>query len=89
MPAVDRNFYPGVLSGNCAGSIVVLVELTQLFRPTLTIKLISRIGGINAGKAFQVLPAIGEFVGGGVNALMMNVCGHGVLAFIRQCKVSS
>jgi len=50
---------------------------------SLTIKLISKLAGKNAAKAFKVMPAIGGVIGGGVNAVMMNGCGHVVLKAIK------
>lgn len=49
----------------------------------LTIKIISKIAGKNAARAIKAIPAVGGIVGGGVNAVMMNACGHGVIKVIK------
>lgn len=50
---------------------------------SLTIKLVSKLAGKNVAKTLKVLPAIGGVIGGSFNAIMMNVCGHGVLKVIK------
>ena len=49
----------------------------------LGIKLISKAGEKTLANVATMMPFIGSAVGGTVNGVMMNACGHGVIAFIK------
>ncbi len=50
---------------------------------TLGIKLISKAGEKTLLNIAKIVPFIGSAVGGTVNGVMMNACGHSVIAFIK------
>lgn len=56
--------------------------LKRMPRP-LVLKIISRVSGKSVAMIPKAIPVIGGIIGGGVNATMMNVCGHSVLKFIK------
>ncbi|MBE9001029.1 hypothetical protein IQ274_23100 [Nostoc sp. LEGE 12447] len=49
----------------------------------LGIKLISKAGEKTLVNVATMMPFIGSAIGGTVNGVMMNACGHSVIAFIR------
>ncbi|MEH2179618.1 EcsC family protein [Nostoc sp.] len=49
----------------------------------LGIKLISKAGEKTLVNVAKIIPFIGSAVGGTVNGVMMNACGHSVIAFIK------
>ncbi|MEA5625764.1 hypothetical protein [Nostoc sp. UHCC 0251] len=49
----------------------------------LEIKLISKAGEKTLVNVATMMPFIGSAIGGTVNGVMMNACGHGVIAFIK------
>ncbi|AUB38739.1 hypothetical protein COO91_04714 [Nostoc flagelliforme CCNUN1] len=49
----------------------------------LGIKLISKAGEKTLVNVATMMPFIGSVIGGTVNGVMMNACGHGVIAFIH------
>ncbi|MBD2529090.1 hypothetical protein H6G97_05705 [Nostoc flagelliforme FACHB-838] len=49
----------------------------------LGIKLISKAGEKTLLNVAKIVPFIGSAVGGTVNGVMMNACGHSVIAFIK------
>ncbi|MHC5717925.1 MAG: hypothetical protein ACYTX0_38965 [Nostoc sp.] len=49
----------------------------------LGIKLISKAGEKTLVNVAKMMPFIGSAVGGTVNGVMMNACGHSVIAFIK------
>ncbi|MBG1258670.1 EcsC family protein [Nostoc commune] len=49
----------------------------------LGIKLISKAGEKTFVNVAKMMPFVGSAVGGTVNGVMMNACGHSVIAFIR------
>jgi uncharacterized protein (DUF697 family) len=50
---------------------------------TLGIKLISKAGEKTLLNVAKIVPFIGSAVGGTINGVMMNACGHSVIAFIK------
>ncbi len=54
----------------------------------LGIKLISKAGEKTLVNVAKMMPFIGSAVGGTVNGVMMNACGHSVIAFIKAWKKS-
>lgn len=62
--------------------------LKRMPRPLL-LKLISRVSGKSVAIMPKAVPVIGGIIGGGVNAIMMNVCGHSVLIFIKAMGTDS
>ena len=49
----------------------------------LGIKLISKTGEKTLLNVAKIMPGIGSVIGGTVNGVMMNACGHSVVAFIK------
>lgn len=58
----------------------VLMKINRDF----ALKLIPAIGGKSAAKALKIIPAVGCVISGSTNAVMMNACGHSVLAFLDK-----
>ncbi|MEH2376873.1 MAG: hypothetical protein V7K15_28225 [Nostoc sp.] len=54
----------------------------------LGIKLISKAGEKTLGNVATMMPFIGSAVGGTVNGVTMNACGHSVVAFIKVWKTA-
>ena len=52
----------------------------------LGIKIISKTGQKTLINVAKIMPGIGSIVNGTVNGVMMNACGHSVLAFIKAWK---
>ncbi|BBD67066.1 hypothetical protein NIES4072_56390 [Nostoc commune NIES-4072] len=52
----------------------------------LGIRLISKAGEKTLANVATIMPFIGSAVGGTVNGVMMNACGHSVIAFIKVWK---
>jgi hypothetical protein len=52
----------------------------------LGIKLISKTGEKTLLNIAKIIPGIGCVIGGTVNGVMMNACGHSVVAFIKAWK---
>ena len=53
---------------------------------TLGIKLIAKTGEKTLVNVAKIVPFVGSAVGGTVNGVMMNACGHSVIAFIKVWK---
>jgi len=53
---------------------------------TLGIKLISKAGEKTLVNVAKMVPFLGGVVGGTVNGVMMNACGHSTIAFIKALK---
>lgn len=53
---------------------------------TLGIKLISKAGEKTLVNVAKMVPFLGSAVGGTVNGVMMNACGHATIAFIKALK---
>lgn len=52
----------------------------------LGIKIISKAGEKTLLNVAKIMPGIGSIVSGTVNGVMMNACGHSVIAFIKAWK---
>jgi hypothetical protein len=64
-------------------SFRILMKMNQ----TLAIKFGARIFGKNVVKVAKVVPAIGGVIGGGVNGVMMLLCGYGVIGFMDDWEM--
>lgn len=52
----------------------------------LGIKIISKAGEKTLLNVAKIMPGIGSIVSGTVNGVMMNACGHSIIAFIKVWK---